>query len=45
MGIVHERPENIKVIKVGKLKGTKQTKEKELMLLDGKDRIDYSNKK
>lgn len=42
MAIIEERAENIKVIKVGKLKGTKQEiKDKELKLLDGLDRIDY----
>lgn len=43
--MIEERAEAIKVIKVGKIKGTKQyIAEKELKLLDGLDRIDYTKK-
>ena len=39
--MIHERAESIKVIQIGKLKGTKQDKPKELKLLNGVNKIDY----
>ena len=42
--MIHERAEQIKVINIGKLKGTKPQdvqKTKEVKLLDGVNKVDY----
>jgi hypothetical protein len=43
--MIQERAEEIKVICIGRLKGTKQDKPKELKLLDGVNKIDYRGMK
>ena len=43
--MIHANPANIKVIAIGKLKGTKQQDKPELKLLDGVDKVDYGKGK